>query len=394
MKKLLLIVFAAVLAVAFTVPAMAATKKVSFYGDVRFNTYWVQKDEDYYAYNTGSTSGDDDSDLLWTTDSWDSRFGARFAEGPISANVEIRPVRTTESSYPFRQWWGQWDFGPAALLVGFTYTPACIAMSTSQFDSEQGVFYGDFESRLRAKQIRLTVPFSMGKFVIAGIINPMVEPEYTDGTLTGGDINIATTNPISPFDTDQSLPNFEACLTLNFAPVQLDIFGGYNTFDIVNANTDDSESVTSTIYGVRAMANFGPMYLRFMYAGATNPDNYSLGDSASPISLLKYGTMLYDPNGNIDEDSTYTSYGATAGYKINDMLSAEVGYFTSKNERYLQEEDTNSTYYLVLTVTPIKGVTIYPEIGVRDDEDFTNAGGQTTDQGSRTYFGAYWKISF
>ncbi len=390
MKKLLLIALAAVLAVAFTIPmpAMAATKKVSFYGDVRFNTYWVSKDEDYYANATGTTSGDDDSDLLYTLDGWDSRFGARFAEGPISANVEIRPTRRTESSWGFRQWWGQWDFGPAALLIGFTYTPACIAMSNGQFDSESGVYYGDFESRLRAKQIRLTVPFSMGEFVVAGVVNTGQMPDYT---ATAYDAD----NPYEHWDTDETIPNFEACLSLNFAPVTLDLYGGYARYDIVNADTDDSESVASSIYGAKVGMNFGPAYLRVQYTGSTNPANYSGGDSADLfIGNIKYGKMLFDPATGDTEDSTYKSYGATVGYKVNDMLSLEAGYFTSEVERYLQEDDTNSWYYLVAIVTPIKGVTIYPEIGVRDDEDFTNSDGVTTEQGKRTYFGAYWKISF
>jgi hypothetical protein len=40
-----------------------------------------------------------------------------------------------------------------------------------------------------------------------------------------------------------------------------------------------------------------------------------------------------------------------------------------------------------------KGFSITPEIGVLDDGD-DEVAGVSTDEGKRTYFGAYWMISF
>ena len=370
MKKLLLIALAAVLVVAFCAPAMAATKKVSFYGDIRYNTYWVTADEDYYANGLG----DDDSDLQWIPDWADSRFGARFSEGPISANVELRPV----SASIFRQWWGQWDFGPAQLLIGHTYVPGCLAPSMSQADSENAVVFGNFMDRLRTSQIRLTVPFSMGSFVIAALDNPANDPEW------------AGAGPPANYDTDVSMPEIEARLTLKIAPAQIDLVGGFATFDAVDKSTEDSENISSNILAVRVVVPFGPLYVKGLYVQMKNPGNW--GDLSS--TTLQFTKMRFDTTTGQTEDSDYTCFGGLVGFKINDMVTAEAGYFQQKTERYLQEEDTNGTYYVMAAITPIKGVTIYPEFAVQNFDDFTDAAGVTTEEGKKTFLGAYWKIAF
>ena len=374
MKKILLIAFAAVLLVAFCAPAMAATKKVSFYGDIRFNTWWINKDSDYYAVNNSNTTNDSDSDLQWQMDPYDSRFGAKFSEGPISANVEIRPL----SASVYRQWWGAWNMGWGTLLVGHTYVPLCLAIGYSNFDSESIVSYGSFMDRLRAEQIQLTVPFGMGFVKLALVKPPTTEPDYTNGS-------------IANVDTDVKFPQLEMCLNLNFSPVSIDLVGSYHTFDIVNATIDSkAESVTSYIYGGRIKFGMGPFYFKGLLVFGQNVGNGGELTSAG----LYYRKMLYDVGNDRSYDSDYTDYGGVLGFKVNDMLTVEVGYFQQKTERYLKEKDKNGAYYIVFPFTPIKGFTIYPEIGVFDDKDVTDSAGNTTDEGKRTYFGAYWKISF
>ena len=373
MKKILLFAFAGLLLVAFCAPAMAATKKVSFYGDVRFNTYWVKKSDDYYAYNNGNTTGDTDFDVIWELDNYDSRFGAKFSEGPISANVEIRPYN---GSY-YRQWWAAWNLGWGTFLVGHTYVPLCLAVGSSQFDSESLVLYGSYMDRLRQEQFQLTIPFSMGFLKLAAIKPPTTEPEYV-------------TAP-SNADTDVVIPQLQACLNLNFSPVSIDLVGSYNQTKIVDATLDKNlVTVKSYIYGGRRKLAMGPFYFKGLLGFGSNVGNG--GELTS--SLLQFRRMRYDATTDDDTDSDYTDFGGCVGFKINDMVTAEIGYFAQKTERYQKEEDKNRAYYIVFPITPIKGVTIYPEIGVYDDQDVTDASGNTTDQGKRTYVGAYWKINF
>jgi hypothetical protein len=374
MKKILFFGFAALLLVAFTAPAMAAEKKVSFYGDFRFNTYWYKMSKDYVTNTLGLYNPQEksESQLMYEPDFGDSRFGARFAEGPLSANVELRPV----SDSIYRQWWGEYDFGSFQLLIGHTYTPACVAFDMSQFDSESGVLYGDLMSRLRTNQIRITVPFAMGSFKIAAQNNPENDAEFTGP---------AYTNYLKKL----TLPEFEACLTVNAGPATVDLFGGYATYKYEDP-AGGSESVNSNLWGAKVNVPFGPLYVTAEFYGAKNPANY--GELTS--SSLHYTTKLIDTTTGQTNDSTLKGYGGLLGYKLNDMVTAEFGYFTEKVERYAQESDDNGTYYLVFAVTPVKGLTIYPEIGVRDEKNIVAADGTKTKQGKRSYIGAYWKISF
>jgi len=390
MKKILLFALAALLLVAFTAPAMAATKKVSFYGDIRFNTYWAHKDKD--KYNNGL--GDKDNDLYWQPDTADSRFGARFAEGPITANVELRPrisvshKSSADTGYQefWRQWWGSWNFGPASLLIGFTYTPMCIAYSQSQIESEDMVIYGNFMDELRAFQMKLTVPFSLGKFTLGLVEPPQVNQPARYGSVDNGSGSTLPTNN----DYDYKIPKIEARLDFSINPAQITLIGGYYTFDFVDKDTEHSESVDSYMYGGRVIAPFGPFNVKGHLVLGQNPGNW--GDLSSV--LLHYRNMYYDPSTGKTENADYISYGALVGYKINDVIEVEAGYNYQKTERYQSEEDENYGYYIVMPIRPIKGVTIYPEIGVLDDSDRSDSSGAKTKQGKTTYYGAYWKISF
>ncbi len=106
MRKLFIVLAVAAFVVSFTIPAIA---EVSFFGQVRMQTYMYSQDED----------AGDDSDLNWDIDSGASRFGANFKAGDVSATVSMRP---NTGSF-FRHWYGKWNFGAASLVVGQTWTP-------------------------------------------------------------------------------------------------------------------------------------------------------------------------------------------------------------------------------------------------------------------------------
>ncbi|MBW2083897.1 MAG: hypothetical protein JRI39_12665 [Deltaproteobacteria bacterium] len=270
-------------------------------------------------------------------------------------------------------------------------------------------------SRLRTTQIRLTVPFSMGKLVIGLLNNPAVAPDVVDSAkaasvgsapsasdystysayntaLQAYNTAVATYDFSHPrkYDTDVKMPEIETCLTLKFSPVQVDLVGAYSRFKYEEVISSASETVTSYFYGARLIVPFGPFSFKALYIAGQNLGNYE--DLST--GTLNYTKMRWDVSTDKSEDSDYSDYGATLGFKANDMVSLEAGYFYQKTERYQKEEDPNAHYYLMAAITPVKGFTIYPEIGVRDEKDSTDASGTTTDEGKRTYFGAYWKISF
>ncbi|MBW2096842.1 MAG: hypothetical protein JRI80_18425 [Deltaproteobacteria bacterium] len=213
--------------------------------------------------------------------------------------------------------------------------------------------YGDLMVRLRTQQIRLTVPFSMGKFVVALQDMPERLPDLYDQGTPFTALQLAALST----DYDHSLPQIETCLTLKVAPAQIDLFGAYYTYDVVDKTTEDSEDVTSTLYGLRVIVPIGPLYVKGQYYKMTNPGPY--GDLSTSLMAYRNPRWNYDAAGDLHtDDADYSGYGALVGFKVNDMVTVEAGYFYAKTERYLAEEDQIGTYYLVAAVTPIKGVTI------------------------------------
>ena len=77
MRKLLVLLSAVALVVVFALPAAA---DVSFYGNVRMSTFWVDDDP-------GTPGADSDTVIEWNLDAANSRFGAKFKEGAVGGNI-------------------------------------------------------------------------------------------------------------------------------------------------------------------------------------------------------------------------------------------------------------------------------------------------------------------
>lgn len=112
MKKLFVLLTAAVLAVAFTVPAMAADW--SFYGSSRVYTGWMDDSKEV----AGLGGEVDDADLSWNQQT-NARIGANVKAGALGGNFEYGHSSTVN----LRKLFGTWNFGAGTLLVGQDYTP-------------------------------------------------------------------------------------------------------------------------------------------------------------------------------------------------------------------------------------------------------------------------------
>lgn len=361
MRKLLVLLAACALMVAFTVPAVAADKSVSFYGRVWMDTFI---EDDSKEWNSGYTF--DDTDLRWDlNDNGTSRFGANFKWGNMSANTEIRPY----SASMYRQWWGKWNFGGGSLLVGHTWSPLYLYTTICGQSHAGGSMggYGFWVGSLRQAQIRLQ---------FGGLVVALVEPYATlTGTGTGAD------------EVDTSIPKIEATYTLKLGSITLVPFFGYNTYDEVIKATDRSESIDSMVYGLTAKAGFGPGYVKAQAWQSKNPKEW--GD------LYYQGAFSAYWDGSSYKDVDGLGYAVTAGMKLSDMISFEVGYGHAEYEldRTGVYEDECSAYYAMLPITLAKGFILSPEIGKIDKQDKI-VGGTKTEQGSQTYYGAVWKIHF
>ncbi|MBW2129756.1 MAG: hypothetical protein JRH13_10365 [Deltaproteobacteria bacterium] len=373
MRKIFVVMLAAAFVAACALPAMAADTEVSFYGNVRMNTFWNDKDKNTANRLSAPVTGApnalyDDNDVDWSLDNSGSRFGVRFKTGDIGGNVEIR---ANNGSY-YRQWYGTWNFGAGTLLIGHTWSLLFKPIDGANYLA--GCDYGDMPGRaFRVPQIRLTFPFEVGTFSIA-----FNQPSTSHSTGFG--------------DTDTSVPNIEMNFGGKIGPVSFNVFGGYNWLDAVNTANDREYSLNSYAYGANFSIPFGPAYFKGLYYHCKNPTEYGLGITSS-----------FDANYNAATDSIedvdVDGYFAVLGFKFNDMVSAEIGYGYLSQEREDfsnpgDDEDDRACYYLMVPITVAKGVTITPEIGKYDEKDHKLAGATAVDDGDVVYYGAYWRIDF
>jgi len=360
MRKLLVLLSAVALMVAFTVPAIAADKSVSFYGRVWMDTF-MESDSKEAA--PGGLF--DDSDLRWDmNDNGTSRFGAKFKWDNMSANVEIRPL----SASVYRQWWGSWNFGGGSLLVGHTWSPLYIntAICGQCEAGGSGGQLGNWVGDLRQAQIRLT----MGGLTVA-----LVKPGTAASPLLAGT------------EYDWTLPKVEATYALKFGSVALVPFLGWQSYDEVVLATDKSYGVDGMVYGITARVPVGPGYVNAQVWMSKNDANWG--------NLYHTGFGGARLSGDSVKDEDGMGYTLVGGMMLSDTMKFEVGYGFNSYELDLPGtyEDESSLMYAQLEIKIAKGFTITPEIGVVDQDTQLN-NGVVTKEGDLTYYGAVWKIHF
>jgi hypothetical protein len=345
MRKLLILVSAVALVVGLTLPAAA---DVNFYGNVRMSTFWESFDPDVAGADTVS-------DLTWNLDDGSSRFGARFKDGDIGANVEIRP----RSASVYRHWNGTWNWGGGTLLIGQAWSETFSCVSSSTCEGGLGGGRGDTYGSLRIPQVAV----HLGSLHIAG-----AAPNKAN--LAGG---TSTT----------SIPKIEASYGLKAGPAAIKIYGGFNsTEEEVGATTYDYSSM---LLGANAVMGFGAAKVGINLYTCNNPGLYGEVGSKAQANTIT-GTEVND----VDTLGFLVDF----NYKLNPMMSIYAGYGQAVSE--LDTPGTNektSTYmYVGLPVTLAKGVTLTPEIAITADEQ--DVGAAVTPAPTTTYYGAYWRINF
>jgi hypothetical protein len=402
MKKLFIIF--AVLCLA--APAMAADW--NFYGSARMATYWTDNDvNDFY---TGDARTDSDGDLLWGQQG-NSRIGAT-----VKFNDQIGGAFEMSDSFGKRKLYGTYAFGGGSeLLLGQTYTP-----SSSYFYSNS-VYGGDgdllgvgqfyvgrvpmIQWKMGGLKVALITPNNGGSPVSAtssvyGVWN------LVTGTYDTAGVNAYTTNAVklagatgTISDVDTTLPKIEVAYKFKTDMFFVDVFGGYQTYDLDSATGKD-HSIDSYVFGLGGGATFGPAYLNIGGHMGQNLGNYGAAGFLLPANLSGSQTTKFN-----DQEVAYASYDratqeivdndalgylAVVGFNASDMITIEAGYGYQEYE--LDETDSvdvNATqYYLNCTINIAPGFFIVPEIGKVEYE----AG--DADFGDFIYYGAKWQINF
>jgi hypothetical protein len=373
MKKLLILIAAALFVAGSVMPVMAQDKaEWGFYGSARMWTAWEMDDKDTPAGLIGSPGilGFDDDDLNWGLQS-NSRIGATVKFGDVGGRFEYGHTGTVNT----RLIYGTWNFGPGTLLVGQDYTPLFFPVSDQcgYGGGDCGLIFWGTVYAGRQPQIKLT----MGGLKVA-----LIEPSAT--TVVGGS-NIDTT-----------LPEIEASYTFNMGPAAIMIGGAYKTIDnrVVVAGAERDYSIDSWLLNAAARMNFGPFYVNFSLAYGENPANY--GFTADIAAAVK-GAAYIAATDSI-EDSENLLAALIVGFRLSDALKLEagVGYLSGEIDTApgVTREDTTMSYYLQLAWSPAKNVFIIPELGMIDYGDREVTGLADVDQGRATWLGIKWQINF
>ena len=372
MKKFIVLLAVIAMVGAFTATAIA---DVSLYGSARFRTYYADVD-------SGDPTVSSDKDLEWRMGHL-TRFGANFkgdkvtgkfemdaraGSAGVTADIESSGGASGLGNMRLRQLWGQYDFGAGKLMIGQNYplydAPANgVAYYSGGFQKFGGIGITD----ARTSQLRLT----FGNFRLA-----FLQCDTTNGSPSA-----------SYNDVDITFPKVEARYDMKLDAFALNFIGGYQTYEIEDTATSNSENITSWALAARGKANFGPGYAGLALTWRQNGDNYG----AWTVSTKETATF----QNNDLKDATAWGLVATLGWKINDMFTLEGSYaaLSSSQDTDLDNEDDASVWGIIAKIDVAPGVRIQPELIFQDNKDVKNDA-VNTDQGDATIFGVWWMISF
>ena len=384
MKKFMVIIAVIAMVGAFAATSMAA--EWSFYGSARMNTTYYDKSKETVTQGLEATDVPnpalfDDQDMTWTDQS-NARFGAKVkASDAVSGRFEFQ---TGVAAVGLRLMYGVYSWGSGSLLVGQDYTPVDQILSSSIGALGYQITGAGYGAPDDGEGDALTI----------GTLYESRQPQIK---LKFGDLQLAfiKMSTIAPegqglyTDVDTYLPKIEVSYTFKTDMFSLTPYGGYNAVDFTNPNTDDSETVTSYVYGVAGKVNFGPMFVKANVFGSQNSGNWA------KYNARVNDNAVFDANGNVEDSTTYGGQ-IIAGFKLSDMFTFEAGYSADSNEVDVAggtQKNKPSHWYVNATLTLAPGVYIIPEVGMFDFGDLEQPGGDV-DQGDATYYGVEWKINF
>ncbi len=317
----------------------------NFYGSARVSTFFEDVDTHTAVGDTTAFAQDLQGN---------SRFGAI-----VKVNDTLTGCFEYGTGVNVRILAGEWNFGGGSLLVGQDESPMEIALSNMVAHGDENLnSYGNPYAG-RNPMIRL----SIGGFQIAA-----VEP-------ASDDLGLANAT------TETKMPKIEASYTHDFNQGFVKVVGGYNTYELksgVNAYEVDSYAL-----GIGAKINLGSAYLGGNIYGGQNTEVYGMSCAADDDPQFD-GTDMYDTD--------VFGYILVAGYRVNDMLSCEVGYghVTAESDKLNTGDDEASAVYVNATISLAEGIFIVPELGYIDnDTDMAGA-----EESETVYYGAKWQVNF
>jgi hypothetical protein len=404
MKKLFVLGLAALLLVAFSVPAMA---EVKIGGIIFTDFYYINRDKEnaaFYGINDGSHSYSNTAIQLpnitrlygrWTNEDnvgMYIEFGLGQGGGGIDLSSSDDSVSTT-----VRHAYGWWDVNPMfQIMAGHSTTPF------SPLNPEQllgtrdgsvniiGVGYGDYYAG-RFVQVRGTFKFSEAVKLEIALVDP-----------NGNMVANSRFFPATYDNNNSTIPRVDISVPLYLGPVHL-----YPGFLWQHRSVDDAinqfsgapmdDNLTTWIGTLGAKLGFGP----FSFSGEFNyGENWGntrgLAGTSAPARIAGAG---FRADGNINNAETY-SWWVDLSYKFGPVTpNLMYGQMKTKNTLGLgalnyDTEAKSQMYGISVPIDLAKGFRLRPELMWYDDGDLDVS--RVTEQNLGKYMvaGVQFQITF
>ena len=404
MKKLFVIGMAALLLVAFTMPAMA---KVKIGGIIFTDFYFMDRDKENAAFR-GVADGTTSYNVTAIQVPNITRLYARWTnEDNVGMYIELGLGQSggnmdfsSSNSVSLRHAFAWWDFNPNfQILAGKSTTPFS-PLNPSQLLGTRsgsvniiGVGYGDYYSS-RETQVRGT--FKFGK--VAKLEIALVDP---NGTMAGGTNASYNRWPAGPwFDYSANntvIPRIDVGVPIYLGPVAL-----YPGFLYQNRSIDNGvgltggpvdDNVTTWIGSFGLKGGFGPFGFAAEINYGENWGNTRGLAGVTPSSIISFASLKSD-NG-INNAQTY-SFWVDLSYKFG-PVTPHIMYgqqHTDNKFDVLKMEAKTSMFGFSVPIDLAKGFRLRPEVMWYDDGDIDIDGMDSVKFGKYAIYGVQFQITF
>ena len=396
MKKLFVIGMAALLLVAFTMPAMA---KVKVGGIVFTDFYYLDRSKE----NAGSTDSYTVTAIQvpsitrlyarWTNEDNVGMY-IEFGLGQTSGGVDM----STSSSQNLRHAYGWWDINPnVQIMAGKSTTPFSVLNPSQLLGTRSGsvniigVGYGDFYSG-RFAQVRGTFKFGKAARLEIALVDP-----------SGVQAAVGQYGPWQAAENNSKIPRIDIGIPIYAGPVHIYpsfLYQHRSVDNVVPSGMDDS--LSSYIGSLGAKMGFGPFGLALEGQWGKNWGNTRGLIGVSPPAEIS--SAMWMTNNNTINDAETWSWWIDASYKFGPITPHLMyGMMKTKNKIFnnvsLAENDLEARSTMVGISVPIdlaKGFRIRPEMMWYDDGDLkaNGPGGTSTNLGKYSIYGVQFQITF
>ena len=415
MKKLFVLGIAALLLVAFSVPAMA---EVKIGGIIFTDAYYLQRNSKSAAIYEGTNGKESYGNTRIQVPNITRLYGRWTNEDNVGMYIEFglgtgAVADSSSEAVNIRHAYGWWDVNSQfQILAGHTTTPFSPLLPSQLLGTSDnslniiGMGYGEFYSG-RFAQVRGTFELNKMFGIALAVVDPNLGNRFVDGS--------AGVNP-QDYTTNTKIPRFDIGAHINVGPVVIypSFLWQQKTYDKqVNSSIDDSVSIYAGSLGVKF--GMGPMMLAAEGQYGQNWGNTGAGigigkvsgNAATGITPLNTAGAspigVYRPTVNSDyqlDDTTDWSYWVDLAFKFGPitphLLFGQMGA-TGDNS---PTDFRSMMYGISCPIQLAKGFSVRPELMWYDDGDSNTAYNSVTatqykqDSGSYQVFGVQFQITF